>query len=331
MYDIDDEADLDNLDGQEFIGEVEVSVQDLFLSINEPLRKDLQPKAKSGKKSKKNLGKVVLKVAESDICQSRVKFNLAVEDMTTRNHIIISIKGSSNNKEYFMIHTTPKRKNTSKGCVFPEFSVNSNKIGEESSNIKFEFYEIKKQNPKLIGEVEISLMGLHNNSNTKISIFRNAFVVGKLRASLRKDDNNNFLNYIYDGFSIKLVCAVDFCAKARGMVYNDPHGDLSSNKTLISYKEALMEVGTLLKYYDDDARTVALGFGAKLKPYFNVVSHCFALNGNYFEPAMHDLTDIAAEIGSALGQVELHGPKIISEVIKYSLEIAAHFKQTNHK
>ena len=248
--------------------------------------------------------------------------------MATRNQVMISIKGSSNNKEYFMIHNTPRRKNTTKGCVFPEFSVNSNKLGEDSSNLKFEFYEIKKTVPKLLGELEISLIGLYNNNNKKISIFRNAFVVGKLRAILTKDDHNNFLNYIHDGYCLKTIVAVDFCAQGRQAQFDD---DLRSPDTLALYKKALLDIGTLLKYYDDDFRTVGLGFGANLPPYFNVVSHCFALNGNYFHPEVGSLELLEKAIENTLSQVQLHGPKIISDVIKYASELATHFKKTNPK
>lgn len=219
---------------------------------------------------------------------------MAVDDIATRNFVYISIKGSSNNKEYFMIHNTPKRKNTAKGCTFPEFSVNSNKIGEDSSNIKFEFYEIRKGLPKLLGELEISLIGLYNNNNKKVSIYRNTFVVGKLKASLKKDDHNNFLNYIYDGFCLKLVVAVDFCAKHRVNDFEGKESDLRNQQLLETYKKALLDIGSLLKYYDDDYRTVGLGFGARLPPYFNVVSHSFALNGNYFIPTMQTLEQLAA-------------------------------------
>lgn len=327
MYDVDDENDLDNLRNQELIGLVEIQFNELVLSAGEIVLKDIQPQNATNKRSRKNLGKLNIKAVESDICQSRIKFTLAVEEMQTRNNIMITLKGSSNNKEYFWLYDTPKKKNTSKGCVFPEFSINSNKIGDESSSIKFEFYEIKKNIPKLLGELEISLISLYNNNNGKISIFRNTFVVGKLRATLRKDDNNNFLNYIYDGYSLKLIVAIDYCAKPKTTGLRDGDGDLSSNKTIIAYKQALLEVGELLKCYDDDPRTVALGFGAKLEPYFNVVSHCFALNGDYFKPEQPELQILPDSMIDALGAVQLHGPKIISEVIKYSMDIAAFFKE----
>jgi hypothetical protein len=327
IYDVDDENDLENLKSQEIIGIVEIPFNDLVLSAGEILPKDIQPHLVTNKKSKKNLGKINIKATESDICQSRIKFSLVVEEMQTRNNIMITLKGSSNNKEYFWLHDTPKKKNTSKGCSFPEFSINSNKIADESSNIKFEFYEIKKNLPKLLGELEISLISLYNNNGTKISIFRNTFVVGKLRATLRKDDNNNFLNYIYDGYSLKVIVAIDYCAKPRMTGFGDGQGDLSSNKTVIAYKQALLEVGELLKCYDDDPRTVVLGFGAKLEPYYNVVSHCFALNGDYFNPEQENLAKIPDSIINTLSSVQLHGPKIISEVIKYSMDIASFFKE----
>ena len=291
MFDVDDENDKDNLSKQEIIGIVEVEFNELVYNP-EGIKKDIQSHIKGNKKKQPKLGRLIMKAYESDICQTRVKFLLAVEEIATRNQLMVSIKASSNNKEYMMIHNTPKRKNTANGCVFPEFSVNSNKIGEDNSTLKFEFYEIKKSVQKILGELEISLIGLYNNNNKKISIFRNNLVVGKLRATLTKDDHNNFLNYISDGYCLKLIVGVDYCVKTRQTEYDNY--DTHTRKIMNLYKKALMDIGGLLKYYDDDPRTVALGFGAKLPPEYNVVSHCFALNGDYFHPEVDSLEQYSA-------------------------------------
>lgn len=308
---------------------MELTFQELMPSV-ELVKKDIGPNLFRGDKTtKKNRGRIVLKAFESDICQTRIKFQLSVEEIAIRNMIYITMKGSSNNKEFFQIHSTESRKVTSKGCTFTEFSVNSNKIGEESSMLKFELYESKKNEVKLIGELEIRLIELYNKNNKKISIYRNTFIIGKLRANLKKDDHNNFLNYMYDGCCLKTMIAVDFCAKKGEYTYQDELGDIKSTETLNLYKAAIKNVGTLLKYYDDDFRTAALGFGAKLPPYFNVVSHCFALNENFFDPVVGSLEDVCSMLEDTAQKVELHGPKIISESIKYASELAAQFKKTD--
>lgn len=41
-----------------------------------------------------------------------------------------------------------------------------------------------------------------------------------------------------------------------------------------------------MQYFDFDNKIPLYGFGAKLPPYHNIVSNCFAINGNYFNPCI---------------------------------------------
>jgi len=43
-------------------------------------------------------------------------------------------------------------------------------------------------------------------------------------------------------------------------------------------------VGHILEHYDSDQKFPLYGFGGKLKGAPNKASHCFALNGNIFDP-----------------------------------------------
>jgi hypothetical protein len=95
-------------------------------------------------------------------------------------------------------------------CEFERFRLNSNQIANESANLKFEFWEKRKNSSKLIGELDISLLGLFNSKSRKISIYRNNLVVGKLKIlELKKDKNNTFFSYIYGDFCIKYMLALD--------------------------------------------------------------------------------------------------------------------------
>jgi hypothetical protein len=45
----------------------------------------------------------------------------------------------------------------------------------------------------------------------------------------------------------------------------------------------LRAIGEILQYYDSDKKIPAYGFGANIQP-VGKVSHCFALNGDIFNP-----------------------------------------------
>lgn len=55
------------------------------------------------------------------------------------------------------------------------------------------------------------------------------------------------------------------------------------------------------------------GFGAKLPPYYNVVSHCFACTGNIFDPYVYGEVDEIINLYKEILQgVVLHGPTVFS-------------------
>jgi hypothetical protein len=55
------------------------------------------------------------------------------------------------------------------------------------------------------------------------------------------------------------------------------------------------------------------GFGAKLPPFYNVVSHCFACSGDIFNPFIYGGVDeLVKTYMDTLRAVRLHGPSIFS-------------------
>jgi hypothetical protein len=54
--------------------------------------------------------------------------------------------------------------------LFEPFRLNSNKIPNESANLKFEFFEKRKDSLKLIGELDISLLGTYNNTQVYLTV-----------------------------------------------------------------------------------------------------------------------------------------------------------------
>lgn len=76
---------------------------------------------------------------------------------------------------------------------------------------------------------------------------------------------------------------------------------------------------------------VTLGFGAKLPPYHNIISHCFAINGNFFAPTIDGYDRIIESIKSLEGEIERNGPVLFSEIVSYGIELARYFKKENEK
>ena len=57
------------------------------------------------------------------------------------------------------------------------------------------------------------------------------------------------------------------------------------------------------------------GFGAKLPPYFKVVSQCFSMKGDYFQPEVSGLKDLIKTYKKTINEVKFHGPTIFADII----------------
>lgn len=111
--------------------------------------------------------------------------------------------------------------------------------------------------------------------------------------TLRIEQRHSFLNYIFSGCEINLAIAIDFTLSNGKPTDEDSlhTSDLSNN----SYYQALRSVGDILQFYDSDKLFPSFGFGGKLNlgiDYSDNASHCFALNGNIFDPECEGLDGV---------------------------------------
>ena len=67
--------------------------------------------------------------------------------------------------------------------------------------------------------------------------------------------------------------------------------------------------------YDQSKRVPLLGFGGAIPPYNRQVSHCFALNGDIFNPFANGLGDAMQLYQSSINKVQLYGPTHMSQII----------------
>lgn len=73
-----------------------------------------------------------------------------------------------------------------------------------------------------------------------------------------------------------------------------------------------------MEQYDTDKQYPVYGFGGKnvIQP-FNTVSHCFALNGNIFNPEVQGIAGVAAVYRHAINKIELSGPTYFGPILEY--------------
>lgn len=91
------------------------------------------------------------------------------------------------------------------------------------------------------------------------------------------------------------------------------------------YYKALESVGQILQYYDTDKQFPVFGFGSKLRTNMikgNRATHCFALNGNIFDPECDGLDGVLETYKKAVRNCDLYGPTHFNEVIKITNDMA---------
>lgn len=77
-----------------------------------------------------------------------------------------------------------------------------------------------------------------------------------------------------------------------------------------------------MSYYDTDQWIPCLGFGAKLPPFYQTVSHCFAVNGNIFDPECHHVDGVLKAYRDNVLKFKFHGPSAMAPIIKFVTNLA---------
>ena len=102
------------------------------------------------------------------------------------------------------------------------------------------------------------------------------------------------MEYIFGGCELNLAVAIDYTLsngdpKERGSLHS---AVLGKNQ----YYQALKAVMDILQFYDTDKQFPLLGFGGRLKTGAQSIdkeaSHCFAVNGNIFDPECDGIEEV---------------------------------------
>lgn len=124
---------------------------------------------------------------------------------------------------------------------------------------------------------------------------------------------NSFLEYVFGGCQIDLSIAIDFTLsngdprQQNSLHYFDPQRN--------QYLQAIRNVGEILQYYNTDKQIALYGFGGAIPPYTNRASHCFALNGDIFNPRVNGLEAVVSCYQNALQTCPLYGPTHFGDIL----------------
>ena len=89
-------------------------------------------------------------------------------------------------------------------------------------------------------------------------------------------------------------------------------GNLEKNE----YYNAIKSVGSILQYYDTDKKIPTFGFGAAIPPFLQLANHCFALNGDIFNPECDGIEGVIEAYKHAISTVNLYGPTHFAPILE---------------
>jgi len=235
---------------------------------------------------------------------------------------------SSDGYNFFFVHKfmgpnnfKPVYKSEITSCINGRYSWNlvsvlTSEVANEDPEreIRFEFFKSQKSGKHVNlgyfpcnlaqlreGTVDFQLMGRQKNQTARFD-------------NVQFHKRHTFLEYIFGGCEIQLSIAIDFTLSNGDPSDRDSlhYLDMSRNE----YLNAIRSVGNILQYYDSDKHIPVLGFGATVPPSTNRASHCFALNGNIFDPEVDGLEGVLEAYKNALRNVNLYGPTNFAPIIE---------------
>lgn len=113
----------------------------------------------------------------------------------------------------------------------------------------------------------------------------------------------SFLDYVFGGTEIGLQIAIDFTA-SNGDPRKPESLHYMNGSSPNQYLQAIRAAGNILEQYDSDKLYPVYGFGAKnVTANSNTTSHCFALNGNIFDPEVQGIDGVVTAYQNAIRRV----------------------------
>ncbi|EGR27926.1 hypothetical protein IMG5_186780 [Ichthyophthirius multifiliis] len=324
IYDTDCFSKLDDIEKQELIGSVEFELSQVMCAPSHQITMPIINK-KISKKLKNST--CTIRCNEYDVGGDKVYFHLGAQGFFTKNELFIRISNINQAKETIPVHRTENEKNKKPSIAWKPFEIPLSKLGKDDKvYIKLEVVEFDKDKGQIvIGEAEHTLAFLKDSSNKNIRITFNSLFKGQINLlKVKTIKRESFITYLVSTTQISLLAAIDFTNsnqpqnKTNSLHYFDPRNKQNESE----YCLALKNLTVILQQFDHDNDIPLYGFGAKLPPFYNLVSNCFALNGNYFDPSVNGSVGAVKTYLTQVPHLQFHGPTILTEIIKIGAKYA---------
>lgn len=134
--------------------------------------------------------------------------------------------------------------------------------------------------------------------------------------NFKMEDRVSFLDYVFGGCEIGVHVAIDFTLSNGAATSPSSLHYLQPPANTNGYTDAIFSCLSILQNYDNDKQFPVYGFGGKL-PGDAKASHCFALNGNIFNPEVDGVNGVLDAYYQSRNKVQLYGGTEFSSILSY--------------
>lgn len=314
------------------LGEAEFSLGSLVSANNHCLQLEL--KHKSDTKSKVKLSACELPASKEVlefIISARALLNV---DAFSKSDPFLEIARMNDDQGAWVSVYRTEVKNNNLNPVWDPIKLRNALLntGDNYKPIRLRVYDYQTNGAhRLLGEVQVNTDKLKTMAGTGTEVelgdcpgavdagkkSRGALMVKVWKGQLQP----SFLDYISAGVELNFMAAIDFTASngpptdPRSKHYINPQGGYTA------YENAILGVGRVLEFYDNDRQYPVFGFGGRWGTY--PVNHCFPLTGNDQNPFCGGVAGILGAYRQALSSWQLSGPTLFAPLIRHAASWAA--------
>ena len=297
VYDVDDEHNLGNFAGHDLVGSIEFAIHEIVTAPNQTFEKHLECSERPVRQS----GTIKIMADEKQgMNNEEANFNLSGAFSSQDGYNFFLVHKSMGAANYKPVYKSEITSSIGGRFSWNLVSILTSELANEDvdRDIRVEFFKSQKSGKHVnLGYFNCTIAGLKEGTleYQLTSRDRNANIRFE---NLVFHKRHTFLEYIFGGCEIQLSVAIDFTLSNGHPSDRDSLHFLDMNKN--EYLSAIRSVGNILQYYDTDKQIPVLGFGATVPPSTNRASHCFALNGNIFDPEVDGLEGVMTAYKNAL-------------------------------
>jgi len=296
------------------IGQTVVSIHELVCSPTQSLTRDLQALVVR----KRPAGHIMV-VAET-VKSSREAFDMAWEWQETafsgQTYVKI-LRGEEGGYGQVPVYQSEATGKVPFRWRTVRLSLDSLCKGDMSKVLVLEVHgALKGKDWTLLGRSRTTVSALRKSgTNLMLPVALDAHEIGLLHLQqFTSVTQSSFLDYVNGGCEVSLLVGIDF-TKSNGNPTDPSSLHYQNGLRPNEYLQAIREVGEILQYYDSDKQIPVFGFGAKLPPACTHTCHCFALNGDLFDPEVPSIAAAEDVYRQACTSLTFHGPTMFAPLI----------------